>query len=268
MLDVTVRGVLLADLLVECRPTADASFVSFIAHSQRNHSTSLRLADAIQLGTLIALHVNGEPLPREHGGPIRNMLPDRYFYKSVKWLTSIELLPVDRLGYWEAESGYHNTADPWHEQRYMAPNIDRRLAMRLIETRDFSGHDLRSIDAAKRDLTGLQAVAALLRDADFRGSQMSGADFSQANLSNAHFERSDLRNAKFADADLEGANFSGADLRGADLRGASLFGTTFWEIDGGETLAARIDGATLVSAANLEALTPDQFEFWNRRDNH
>ncbi len=68
------------------------------------------------------------PCPVEHGGPLRMIVPGKYFYKSVKWLEAIERLPADRLGYWEAEAGYHNAADPWLEQRYVASSLTRQQA--------------------------------------------------------------------------------------------------------------------------------------------
>jgi DMSO/TMAO reductase YedYZ molybdopterin-dependent catalytic subunit len=254
------RGVLLETLLERCEPLPEARYVSFIAHSERRHSTSLLLSDAVQLGVFLALDYEGLPLPVEHGGPVRVITTDRYFYKSLKWLGAIELLAEDHLGYWEREAGYHNRADPGREERYLAPTLDRREAARLIAARDFRDRDLRSIDAAGRDLEGLDARGALLRDADFRRSRLVSARFDGANLSNAHFQDADLRRACFRDADLEGADFCGADLRGADLRGASLFGATF-VADAAPGLAASFDEATEIDPPALEQLTPPQAEF-------
>ena len=61
MLDVTFSGVLLKDLLTETGAQPNAKFVSFRARSKRNHATSLNLETAINLNTLIATEVNGEP---------------------------------------------------------------------------------------------------------------------------------------------------------------------------------------------------------------
>lgn len=257
-------GVALADLLRAADVQPAARFVSFVARSERAHSTSLPLADALQFGTLLALDYKGAPLPAEHGGPVRTVVPGRYFYKSLKWLERIELLTEDRLGYWEAQAGYHNTADPWLEQRYIAPSLTRQQAAALIAGRDFSGRDLLSIDAAGRDLSGLMARDALMRNADFRGCNLRRACFDGANVTNAHLESADLREATFRGADLEGANFSGADLRGADLSGASLFGATFVEEREGQPVAesgARFDTGTRLAAEQLEALTPTQQAF-------
>jgi DMSO/TMAO reductase YedYZ molybdopterin-dependent catalytic subunit len=259
-LDAGFGGVMLADLLALCRPRPEARYVSFVARSPRSHSTSLLLDDALKLQAMVALFADAAPLDTIHGGPVRIVVPGRYFYKSLKWLERIELLAEDRLGYWEAEAGYHNTADPWREQRYMAPNLNRFEVQRLLDARDFCGRNLRSLDASGRDLIGLRARDALLRDADFRRAKLVRASFASTNLSNARFAEADLRGASFDHADLEGADFSGADLRGADLRGAMLTAATFVT---GE-LAARFDATTRVDERSLEELMPEQADFVRR----
>jgi len=256
-LGVTFGGVPLAALLKSAGVQRQARFVSFVAHSERDHSTSLMLDDALRLDTLIALSIDGRPVPIERGGPVRVVVPGRYFYKSLKWLARIELLEHDRLGYWESTAGYHNVADPWREQRYIASGLSKQEAARRIASRDFSGADLPGIDAAGRDLTGLNARGAILRDADFRRCQLESACFDGANLSNADFRGADLRDATFMGADVEGADFSGADLRGADLRVASLLGVSF-VAEEPEHAAARFDGATRFDPSTLAGLTPEQ----------
>lgn len=258
-------GVLLSDLLAKVGVLNDGKFLSFVSRSERKHSTSLPIDVACELQTIIALQVNGQPLEQDHGGPIRNIVPGRYFYKSVKWLEQIDVLAEDRLGFWEAETGYHNNADPWLEERYMAPTIDRRTAIKLIESRDFSDKDLRSIDASKRDLAGLKAVKSLLRDANFRKSNLSQADFTDANLANAHLEECDLRGVKFLRTDLEGANLSGADLRQTDFTDCSLIGCSFTETHSdGTELSSIIDESTVLPDAVLEPLTETQLAFIRR----
>jgi hypothetical protein len=259
-------GVLLADLLVHTRPASAARFISFTARSERNHTTSLALAEAVALETLIALYCDGQPLAAEHGGPVRVVVPGRYFYKSLKWLAGVELLAEDRLGYWEATAGYHNHADPWREERYIAPGLSKQETATVLASRDWSGRDLLSIDASGRELRGLVADRALLRNADFRRCDLRGASFREANLSNAHFQNADLRGASFSGADCEGADFSGADLREVDFGGASLFGASFCcEADSGEGAAAQLDGATRIDLAAIEQLVPRQQEFVRRR---
>lgn len=264
---VEFEGIPLADILAACDGGPlwkdEAKFVSFIARSDRAHSTSLPLQEVLDLDPLIALRGAGQPLPCEHGGPIRMVVPGKYFYKSVKWLERIEFLTQDRLGYWESEAGYHNGADPWQEQRYIAAQLGKQAIARLLEQRDFSGLDLLSLQARGLNLDGLNATGALLRNADLREASLRGANFAEANLSNAHFHAADLREANLRDADLEGADFSAADLRGADLRGASLFGASFCSLEtaGPATDLAWLDSTTLVSQVSLDALTHPQREF-------
>jgi hypothetical protein len=260
-------GVRLNDLLGACEHSQKARYISFTARTDRNHSTSLPLVDAAQLDVLVALTYDSRPLDVSHGGPLRTIVPGRYFYKSLKWLEAIELLEEDRLGYWEAEAGYHNRADPWREERFIAANLDRRRVAQLLEKCDASGEELLGLDADGRDLEGFQARGALLRNASFRRANLKRACFDGANLSNAHFEGAALRQATFRAfngryADLEGADFRGADLRGADFNGASLFGATFRpENDADAAGFARIDSTTRIESNAIEALTPLQQNF-------
>ncbi len=256
-LDVTFSGVPLAQLLDIVQPTKQARFVSFVAHSDRGHSTSLALDDAFKLDTLIALRCQGQPISAERGGPVRVVVPRRYFYKSLKWLRRIELLPEDRLGFWEATAGYHNHADPWLEQRYIASGQTRKQTAALLQSRDMAGQQLLSLNAAGHDLQGLRADGAQLRNADFCECRLQNASFQAANLSNAAFRNADLRHASFRDADVEGADFSGADLREVDLRGGSFLGTTFVTSAG----TARIDHSTRFSGPALDQLAPRQSTF-------
>jgi DMSO/TMAO reductase YedYZ molybdopterin-dependent catalytic subunit len=65
----------------------------------------------------IAYTYEGEPIPPEHGGPARLLVPHLYFWKSAKWVRGLRLVDEDEPGFWET-LGYHNLGDPWKEQRY------------------------------------------------------------------------------------------------------------------------------------------------------
>jgi hypothetical protein len=257
---VRFRGVPLAALLARAQPTAEARFASFVARSARDHSTSLPLADAVALGALVALSADGAALASERGGPVRLVVPGRYFYKSLKWLERIELLAEDRLGFWESTAGYHNTADPWQQQRYIAGGLSRAELQAVLAARDLSDRNLLGLRAAGFDLQGLRASNALLRDADFSDCKLRDACFDGANLTNARFQRSDLRGASFGGADLEGVDFAGADLRGARLLGVSLLGASFVD-DPAAGRGAIIDGSTQFDRQALDHLTPPQQAF-------
>lgn len=265
--DVPFAGVQLADLLDAAGVLPEARFIAFVARSPREHSTSLRLDEALSLGALVALEAEGRPLAAEHGGPVRVVTPGKYFYKSLKWLKRIDLLADDRLGYWEAEAGYHNGADPWREERFLASTLSRQEMRELLARRNFAGRDLRSLEAAGHALDGLDASAALLRNADFSRASLAGANFRGANLSGAHFVAANLRGACFRDADAEGVDFAGADLREADFRGASLIGASFVsasQAPNAPNATARIDRTTQFDAVRLDDLMPEQADFVRR----
>ena len=60
----------------------------------------------------------GKKLPQEHGAPVRVLIPDRYLYKSAKWLEAIKVTSQDEPGFWETQGC--NSADPWKEERYQS----------------------------------------------------------------------------------------------------------------------------------------------------
>ena len=64
---------------------------------------SLGVADARQGGVLLAYAMNGEPLPLQHGYPLRVIVPDWYAVASVKWLTAIELIDRPFAGHYQID---------------------------------------------------------------------------------------------------------------------------------------------------------------------
>jgi DMSO/TMAO reductase YedYZ molybdopterin-dependent catalytic subunit len=109
------EGVAAKRILDLAMPAPEARFV--LLHSDDGYTTNLPLADFAADDVLLAHSWQGEKLAREHGGPVRAIVPKLYFWKSAKWIRRIELIAADRAGFWEAR-GYHNRGDPWQEQRY------------------------------------------------------------------------------------------------------------------------------------------------------
>lgn len=105
-------------------PKPEANYV--IQHCEQGYTTNLPLEAMTLDNVLMATHYDGEPLPLEHGWPLRVVVgsfADRseagtaYFWKGGKWLRALEFRASDELGFWE-RNGYHNEADPWKEQRF------------------------------------------------------------------------------------------------------------------------------------------------------
>ena len=113
--DAGFKGVHWRDLAQLCRPKPTARFA--IAHAEQGFTANVPLAALEDEHALVVYEADGEPLTPEHGGPVRLVIPSKYFWKSAKWLTGIELSSVDKPGFWE-RYGYHNDADYRQEQRY------------------------------------------------------------------------------------------------------------------------------------------------------
>jgi len=88
-----------------------------MAHSYGGYTTNLPLEDLLGGKAWIAFEFDGEPLDPEHGGPARLLIPHLYFWKSAKWIRSLEMMSTDEPGFWE-QNGYNMYGDPWLEQRY------------------------------------------------------------------------------------------------------------------------------------------------------
>jgi DMSO/TMAO reductase YedYZ molybdopterin-dependent catalytic subunit len=112
-LDSAWRGVSLDTLLDQVETTAGR----VLQYSDGGYSTNVPLADLRGGKAWIVFEYDGDPLPPEHGGPARMLLPHLYFWKSAKWIRGLRLLAEDQPGFWET-NGYHNYGDPWREQRY------------------------------------------------------------------------------------------------------------------------------------------------------
>ena len=113
--DCRFTGVPFTELAERARVHDDAVHVLFSALD--DYTTDLPLEACLREEVLFAWSFDGEPLAREHGGPLRVLTPHKYAYKGAKWVTGVEFLTEPELGYWERR-GYSETANPWNEERY------------------------------------------------------------------------------------------------------------------------------------------------------
>lgn len=99
--------------IVEISPEAK----HVMAHCHGAYTTNIPIDEFFAEDVLFALKRNDEPIPPQHGHPVRLIVPRLYFWKSAKWVTGIEFMAQDKPGFWESR-GYHNHGDPWKEERY------------------------------------------------------------------------------------------------------------------------------------------------------
>lgn len=109
------QGLATRRLLEIVDPLPEATHV--VLYGSDGYTTNLPLADFGAVDAMVVHSWNGEPLTRDHGGPVRLIVPHLYLWKSAKWLKAIEVKTGDEPGFWEVR-GYHNRGDPWAEQRY------------------------------------------------------------------------------------------------------------------------------------------------------
>jgi len=97
--DAHFKGVHWRELAKLCNPKPSAQFV--LAHAEFGFTANSPLSAIADENALVVYEADGEPLTPEHGWPARLFVPTKYFWKSAKWLTGLELLAADRPGFWE-----------------------------------------------------------------------------------------------------------------------------------------------------------------------
>ena len=109
------RGVLFRDLYARLSVKPEAKHV--MQHAYGGYTTNLPIQWMLEEEVILAHTFNGEPLPPDHGGPLRVFTPRRYAWKGAKWVNGFEFMTQDNPGFWEV-NGYSNSADPWREERF------------------------------------------------------------------------------------------------------------------------------------------------------
>lgn len=113
--DVKWKGVAWSEIEKLVSPQSEAKYI--IQYGLDGYTTNVPLEDMRKPNVILAYELYGRPLPKEHGAPIRMIIPHLYGWKGSKFLTGIEFVAEDAPGFWEVR-GYHNHGDPWTEERY------------------------------------------------------------------------------------------------------------------------------------------------------
>lgn len=114
-LELDWQGVHIREILKRCKPQPSAKAI--MVHCLEGYTTNLLLTDLDDEDVILADTLQDKPLPQEHGGPMRLIVPKLYGWKSAKFVSGLEFLPEDKPGYWE-ERGYHMRGEYQAEQRY------------------------------------------------------------------------------------------------------------------------------------------------------
>ncbi len=242
---------------------------------------------------LLAWEVNNKPLLYPNGGPLRTIVgPDRYFYKSIKWLSRIEFLedPISELkGTWEKYGGYHPLGRVEKKERFLpfmaikeqkGKELCRRelslkegihLFWELYEKKNLSGlvvsqlhhvlempKDFKEVDFGKEE-EAAEIRGTLFKKTNFQDARMEGTNFSLSRFSACHFSSASQKSLILKDVDLEGAYLVGSHLEKVTFEGANLWNCHFY---GSKYGPAKVKGMTLL---NCRGLDPKQEE-WLQKD--
>ncbi|MBE9142142.1 sulfite oxidase-like oxidoreductase [Planktothrix mougeotii] len=114
-LEVKWTGIKVTDFMkfVEVSPQA----IHVMEHCYGGYTTNVSMEDFLREDNFFAYEVFDEPLPPDHGGPLRLVVPHLYAWKSGKWINGLEFMDHEELGFWE-QNGYHKRGEPWAEERY------------------------------------------------------------------------------------------------------------------------------------------------------
>ncbi len=108
-------GVSISDLLSNVRLKPAVKHV--MVHSYGGYTTNIPLAELTGDDVIFVHSHNGAPLEKQHGWPLRLVVPKLYFWKSAKWVRGLVFMADEKPGFWEMY-GYHIHGDPWTEERY------------------------------------------------------------------------------------------------------------------------------------------------------
>ncbi|MCI0841726.1 MAG: molybdopterin-dependent oxidoreductase [Chloroflexi bacterium] len=160
------RGVPLWDILEKAVVQPGVVDILFRAHDDYTESISLDKSMLEQV--IVAYEMNGQPLPDEHGFPARLIVPGFFGIKQVKWMTAIEPVSIDYLGFWErrgwTDKPYVKTFSrfdiPWHRSKLFDDSVlvggvafAGKRGIRDVEISDDGGEGWVSVDYISEPLS-------------------------------------------------------------------------------------------------------------------
>ncbi|MEK6812616.1 MAG: sulfite oxidase-like oxidoreductase [Nanoarchaeota archaeon] len=114
-LDVKWKGIPFKEFLKIVKPKKNWKFL--IQEGLDGYTTNVSREDVEHKNVFLAYVLKGKPIPKEHGGPMRLIIPHLYGWKGSKFLSGLKFVEKDEQGFWEVRS-YHNHGDAFKEERY------------------------------------------------------------------------------------------------------------------------------------------------------
>ncbi|MFB7882712.1 molybdopterin-dependent oxidoreductase [Microbacterium sp. NPDC056057] len=157
-------GVPVRDILRLAGPQSDADMVLSRSIDGYTASTPLSALTDDGLDAILAIGMNGEPLPLEHGFPVRMVVPGLYGYVSAtKWLTGLKVTTFAQdQAYWTPR-GYSEQAPIKFSSRIDTPKIGKTVAAGRIPV----------AGVAWAQSVGIEAVEVRIDDGDWQPATLS-----------------------------------------------------------------------------------------------
>jgi hypothetical protein len=142
------KGVPLFDLLSSLGISEKATGVRY--ESADSYYASHTMGQVKDNGVLVALYMNGEPIPRLHGFPVRIVNPGFYGVKQPAWITSIEVIDRPMKDYWE-DGGWDCSPPMPADSTFFFPK--EGTVVKANEPLEFGGAAFGGTRIARVDLT-------------------------------------------------------------------------------------------------------------------
>jgi DMSO/TMAO reductase YedYZ molybdopterin-dependent catalytic subunit len=137
------------------------------------YTDTIPLEKALDPSTLVVFEMNGEPLPRVHGYPVRLIVPGMYGEKNVKWVTSVEIVDRDVKGFYEQQGWGPDFVIPIRS-RFYEPDLSQPVRSgALVPLRGIVFGGDKGISRAEVSLDGGQSWRPA--ELEYPGSQLSWA---------------------------------------------------------------------------------------------
>ena len=137
-------GFPLADLIKRFQPTSSAKYVKFSTLERKSempglrryvlkwpYVEGLRMDEAMNPLTLLAVGLYGEVMPKQNGAPIRLVVPWKYGFKSIKSIVKIEFVEQQPISSWEQaapnEYGFYSNVNPEVDHPRWSQSRERRI---------------------------------------------------------------------------------------------------------------------------------------------
>jgi DMSO/TMAO reductase YedYZ molybdopterin-dependent catalytic subunit len=156
-------GTSIRDVLARAVPKAGADMVLSSGADGFSASTPLSVLQDAERDSLLAVGMNGDPLPQLHGFPVRMVVPGLYGYVSAtKWLTKLEVTRFDRAAAYWTTRGYSAQAPVKVSSRIDRPRNGARAGMVTVAGVAWAQH------------TGISRVQLQIDDGPWRDCELAG----------------------------------------------------------------------------------------------